>query len=110
MDRFMDRFMSIERGQMMDQSKFPMSATHQNVTKTVVCAQNVTLFDVSRVTGYESKIRVGLNEWGLLVTPVNDGIRMCTGQDNNLAGGTWNNLSEIKKTELQSDLVDVNGE
>lgn len=81
----------------------------QSVSKNFAKAINVQVIDFTSITLYESKIRVGANEWGLLVTPVNDVIGMSTGQSNDNCNRTWANLADYKKKELQEDLVDTNG-
>jgi hypothetical protein len=72
-------------------------------------AEDVQTVDFTQLTEYVSSIRVGKNQWGLLVTPVNDGIAMCTGQNGNDTSQNWRRLTEEKKQELQEDLKDEHG-
>jgi hypothetical protein len=77
-----------------------------SVSRLIPRVENVRLVNFADITGYDSVIRTAQHPSGLVVTPVNDMIKVITGQDNSNAGKSWNNLSFDRKAEIQKDLTE----
>lgn len=76
-----------------------------SVSQVIPRIENLRLVNFEEFTHTNSFIRVGNHPNGLICTPVNDMIGVITGQNNNLAGKTWNNLTPERKAEIQKDLL-----